>query len=134
MGKSRKTDKEYTKEQRLINENRQLKRQLSSLRRQLVKLDLDKYDQLKTTLEDHFSDEDPKQSRDMLDKLKQVWACQTPNCDGHLEIFTYNKLGQTYYYRLCSHAPVCKNRTSSQKYDPNQVKGIMRKTSSESEE
>ena len=61
-----------------------------------------------------------------VERIKGEWKCHESGCDGFLEIFTYNKVGNTWYYRICSAAPFCKNRTKAQKYSTT-VKGIMRK-------
>lgn len=126
MGKSKRGDKEFTKEQRLIQENRVLKRHVASLRKQLARVDLDKFSSLKETIEQHYQEDSTQQGLDILEKVKKEWACQSPGCDGYLEIFTYNKVGDTWYYRVCSNNPGCKNRTKSQRYSP-EVRGIRRK-------
>lgn len=126
MGKNKRSDKEYTREQRLVHENRQLKRQVSSLRKELAKVDLDRYKNLKETIEKHYQEDEAQEGRDILEKIKNEWKCHEAECSGFLEIFTYNKVGETWYYRICSNAPSCKNRTKAQKYTPD-VKGIMRK-------
>lgn len=128
MGKSKRSDKEFTKEQKLIHENRQLKRQVSSLRKELARVDLDRYNNLKETIEEHYQEDSEhfETSQEMLEKVKNEWKCHQEGCEGFLEIFTYNKIGDTWYYRICSRAPICKNRTKSQKYSP-AVRGIQRK-------
>ncbi|MCX9024610.1 MAG: hypothetical protein OIN85_00775 [Candidatus Methanoperedens sp.] len=129
MGKSKRGDREFSREQKLVHENRILKRHVSSLRKQLAKLDLDRYSNLKEAIEQHYQEDRAQEGKEILDRLKQEWRCHEPNCDGFLEIFTYNKLNNTWYYRVCSNAPGCKNRTKAQKYDPATVKGIVRKSS-----
>ena len=126
MGKYKRSDREYSREQRLIHENRVLKRHVASLRKELARVDLDRYKNLKETIDQHYQDDRAQEGRDILEKVKNEWKCHEPGCDGFLEIFTYNKVGNTWYYRICSSAPACKNRTKSQKYDPS-VRGIMRK-------
>jgi hypothetical protein len=124
MGKAR-TDKHgYTREQRLHEENQQLKRQISSLRKQIARLDLDRFDVVKELIEEHYQEDKALEGKAILDKLKKSWACR--ECaDGHLEIFVHNRGGEPWYYRVCSNAPECGNRTKSQPYTP-QVKGILR--------
>jgi hypothetical protein len=127
VGKSKRGEREFSKEQKLIHENRILKRQVASLRKQLARLDLDRYDNLKETIEQHYQEDSAQEGQYILEKIKKEWACQEPGCDGFLEIFTYNKVGDTWYYRICSAAPACKNRTKAQKYSLD-VKGIKRKS------
>lgn len=125
MGKARTDRHGYTREQRLIQENRVLKRQISSLRKQIARIDLDRYDSVKEMIQEHYTEDKEEQGREILENLKKSWACR--ECaDGYLEIFVFNKGKSTIYYRICSNAPACMNRTKSQEYTPT-VKGIMRK-------
>lgn len=128
MGKSKRGDREYSKEQKLIHENRILKRHVASLRKELARVDLDRYKNLKSTIDEHYQEDSAhfETGQEMLDKVKQQWKCHEPGCEGYLEIFTYNKVGDTWYYRICSSAPQCKNRTKAQKYTLD-VKGLKRK-------
>jgi len=125
VSKSHRTDKEYTKEQRLVFENKKLKREVSSLRKQLARLDLDRYSQVRDIIDEHYKEEEKsEQTQDLLKSLKEEWKCR--ECEsGFLEIFTYERAGTTWYFRRCSEAPFCKNRTKGQPYTPN-VKGIIK--------
>lgn len=127
MGKSRRGEREFGREKKLAHENKRLKKQISALRKQLARLDLDRYSNLKETIEQHYQEDEAQQGQDILDKVKQEWACHEAECGGFLEIFTYSKMGTIWYYRICSNAPRCKNRTIAQKYSP-EVKGIIKKT------
>lgn len=120
MGKARTDKKGYTREQRLIKENQQLKRQVSALRKQLARVDLDRYDTVKEIIELHYQDEKAQQGQEILENLKKIWACK--ECDGHLEIKLYSKMGETWYFRQCNN---CSNRTKGKKYDNKTVKGIV---------
>jgi hypothetical protein len=128
LGKSKKSDKEFSRIQHLINENRQLKRELAHLRKQISRLDLEGMEAAKQALyeqeEKERLTEIVGESSYSLDKLKEVWACKRPGCKGYLEIALYPKLGQTYYYRACN---ACRNRTVGKRYDESSVKGIIRK-------
>ena len=125
MGKTKRTDREFTREKKLIHENRILKRQVASLRKQLARLDLDRYSNLKETIEQHYQEDRHQEGQDILDRLKQEWRCMEPGCEGYLEIILYNKINSTWYYRKCNE---CVKRTPSQKYHPDQVKGILKKS------
>jgi hypothetical protein len=125
VGKSKRSDREFSREKKLIYENRILKRQVASLRKQLARLDLDRYSNLKETIEQHYQEDREQEGKDILDRLKQEWKCHEPGCTGYLEIFLFNKINSTYYYRRCN---CCANRTKAQKYDPDQVKGILKKS------
>lgn len=128
MGKSRRGNREFTREQKLLNENKKLKRENAQLRKQVARMDLDRFDSAKELIEEHYQ-EDMVSGQEILDNLKKTWACKECS-DGHLEIFTYNKVGKVWYYRICSNAPTCRNRTTAQPYSPN-VKGIIRKPPNE---
>lgn len=122
MGKSRRGSKEFSREQKLIHENKRLKREVSQLRKQLARIDLDRYDTVKGIIEQHYAQEREEEGKEILENLKKEWACRQCE-DGHLEIFLYTKVDTTWYYRICSNAPRCKNRTKAQRYTPD-VKGI----------
>ena len=129
MGKTKRSDGELSRERQLKHENQALKREVSRLSKKLARLDLDPYDSVKEAVEEHYH-EDSSAQGGLLDKMKQKWACKSPNCSGYLEIFLYNKVGSTYYYRICSNAPGCKNRTKAQKYTQS-VDGLMREKADE---
>ena len=126
MAKNTRGAKEFTREQRLIKENRQLKRELSHLRKQISRLDLEGLEAAKQICfdqeeKDRFNENmgDPNSS---LEVLKKAWACN--KCSGWLEITLYSKLGQTFYFRKCNS---CNNRTKGQRYDEDSVKGIVKR-------
>lgn len=127
MGKARTDRTGHTREQKLIYENQQLKKQISKLRKQFARVDLDRYEMVKEMIQEHYQDDRAEQGEQILESLKKTWTCKTCG-DGHLEIFIYNRAGETHYYRVCSNAPDCSNRTKSQPYMAS-VKGIIRKTS-----
>jgi len=126
VGKTRTDRRGNTREQQLSYENQRLKKTVASLRKQLARLDLDRYTQVREMIEEHYQEDQVQEGQDILDKIKQEWACKIEGCGGILEIFTYNKIDHTWYYRVCNRAPSCKNRTKSQQYDPKAVKGILK--------
>lgn len=124
MGKSQRNGREITREQRLIHENQRLKRQLSHLRKQIARIDLDRYSSLRDIVDQHYQEDRAQEGQDLLEKLKQEWKCRQPNCEGFLEIILYTKVDHTWYYRKCN---CCTHRTKAQKYVPDEVKGIVKK-------
>lgn len=126
MGKTRIGRKEYNTIQEFKHKIQALKRENDDLRKRLARIKLDEYGQLKKTIKKHYKKEETQQGNDILDKVRQEWRCKEPNCAGFLEIFLYNKLSETWYFRRCSEN-MCKNRTKAKKYDPNSVKGIIKK-------
>ena len=114
--------KEVDQLQRLKSENKTLKRELSQIRKQMARIDLDRFDTLREMIEENQTTEEPEFGANFLDNLKNTWLCN--DCrQGHLEIILYNKVDSTWYYRKCSNCP---NRTKSQKYFPS-VQGIVKK-------
>jgi hypothetical protein len=121
MGKTRRGHKEYSREQQLIHENKRLKRELGALRKQLARIDLDRYDGIKELIEKSYQLEEELEGRQILEKLKERWRCR--ECArGFLEIIIYNRPDSTCYYRQCN---VCSHRTKSQRYSPS-VPGIIK--------
>ena len=128
MGKSKRSDKEFTREQRLIKENRQLKRELAHLRKEISKLDVDRLETVKEMVAAYQEAERLQENlgnpNSNIEPLKKEWACKEPGCSGYLEITLYSKLGITNYYRKCNS---CNNRTKGKRYDSSSVKGIIKK-------
>lgn len=115
--------KELDQLQTFKRENDKLKRQISSLRKQLARIDLDRYVHVKTIVEEHMASEEVDQStQSMLKSMENTWRCNQCN-DGHLQIQLYTKSSETWYYRACSNE--CGHRTPCKPYDPNSVKGIL---------
>jgi hypothetical protein len=123
LGKSRTDRNGQTREQQLIKENQALKRQIQILRKKVARNDLNRYENVKEAVEDHERNSGLPTTQDLLDSLKREWACKNEGCGGYLEVTLFNKINTVYYYRKCNS---CTNRTTSQKYDPNSVKGILR--------
>lgn len=120
MGKSRRGHKERSREQELKYENSKLRREVSSLRKQLARLDLDRHSYVRDIVEEHLAEEQESiDSTDLLEKMQSQWRCH--ECpDGQLEIVVYSKIGAPWYFRQCSE---CSNRTKSQPYHSG-VEGI----------
>ena len=122
MGKSKRTDREFGREKRLSHENKKLKKEIAQLRKLLARVDLDRYSQVKDIIQEHYQEEKEQEGQDILDRLKQEWKCYKCS-NGYLEITLYTRRDGTYYYRKCYE---CDNRTKSQRYDAQNVKGILR--------
>lgn len=140
MGKNTRGEKEFTKEQELKHENkelrkriiqleaenRQLTRQYSRTRKNFARMDLDRHSYVQDIIQEHINNEkEETTSQQMLNAMKKEWQCH--ECEqGYLEIFLYNRRDGTFYHRMCSN-PSCDHRTGGQKYDPETVKGIVKK-------
>lgn len=124
MGKYKRSDRDYSREKQLSYENNNLKKEVARLRKQLARLNADSIDELKGTLESHSIDREPKNPKEIADKLKEDWHCTgTPGCEGYLEIIKFNKIDKEHYFRQCNS---CRYRTRSQKWTDSVV-GIIRK-------
>ena len=77
MGKAKRSDKDHSKIQELHHENMKLKRTISSLRKQLARVDLDRYGTLKDMLDQEEAETGKAQeTSQFLKDLKKVWACR----------------------------------------------------------
>ena len=125
MAKNTRGAKEFTREQRLIKENRQLKRELSHLRKQISRLDLEGLEAEKQVSFDKEEkerfNENVGNAESSSDQLKKTWKCNQCG-EGWLEITLYSKCNETNYYRKCTG---CNHRTKGKRYD-NSVKGIIK--------
>lgn len=129
MGKGRRrnySQKELDQLQTLKRENDKLKKQVSSLRKQLARIDLDRYTHIKDLVDKQLAEDAEltvtETSQQMLDRMRVEWSCETCK-DGYLEINIYTRFDELWYYRECN---CCEKRTVSQKYHKD-VKGIIKK-------
>lgn len=127
LGKSKRTDREYSREKKLSKENKHLKKELSHLRKQISRLSLEGLETAKQAcfdqeerdrLNEAVGDPNPN-----LDHLKEIWKCNQCNI-GWLEVALYSKCSETWYFRRCTG---CEKRTKGQRYDEKSVKGIIKK-------
>ena len=94
--------KELDQIQIIKKENDKIKKEIGSLRKQLARIDLDRYDHIKHIVDEHYLNEvDGQNTQDMLKKMKNEWRCHSCN-NGFLEINLYIRVNQTFYYRKCS--------------------------------
>lgn len=126
MGKTKRGDREYSREQQLLYENKRLKRENAKLRKLAARANLDKFSSAKDLIEQNYQGDRAQEGEKIVEQLKKEWACREPRCDGYLEIFTYNKIDVTWYFRKCSN-PSCHNRTKAKLYTPD-VTGITKET------
>lgn len=124
MGKSRRGDKEFSKEQKLIHENRQLKREVSRLRKELARIDIAEMDREGLEVADI---EEKTEKLSKTQALKQKWLCNSCQ-EGHLEVILYSRMEKTFYFRKCTK---CVHRTGAQEYKPT-VEGIFKKSDNSS--
>ena len=119
MGRKKYTDKEYDMLDKLKHENAKLKKQVSSLRKQLQRVDLDRYENLKDLIHKHYNEDLGERIAEEREKLKKQWECN--HCGtGFLKIYTINRFDGLVYYRKCTD---CSNRTKVKPYT-DKVEGI----------
>ena len=124
MSKNTRAEKEFSREQRLVNENKKLKKELAHLRKQMSRIDMDRLETIREMCADQEETERFREKTEdatpTVDALRKEWACK--ECDsGYLEIFKFSKMDCLWYYRKCNSCP---KRTRSQKYT-SKVKGII---------
>lgn len=98
--------------EKLKEENKKLKRQISSLRKQIDRLDLDseRFNQLRDLANLQY-EEEKRIKKDK--KLKELWRCF--DCgEGFLKLVIVPKRDGASYFRKCNN---CSKRTKLKKYD-----------------
>lgn len=119
MKKRKLHSKEQDELQRYKRENEKLKRTVQSLRKQLDRLDIDQYQNLKEIIESQENYESKLDQEIKLDKLKKKWECNTCGRD-YLRLVLIPRLDGLFYIRRCK---TCLYKTSIKKYT-NGVEGI----------
>ena len=111
--------KEQDQLQRLQRENEKLKRTIQSLRKQMARIDINQYQNLKEIIEsqeDFYSFEDKQEE---LKKLKDKWKCK--ECDKDiLRLIIVPRLDGSFYFRRCQN---CGHKTKLKKYTED-IEGI----------
>ena len=130
MGRSRskRSDGEYTEIQRIKHENQKLRRENSRLKKMLDRVSPQEFEDYKR-LEEMRSEIEVETSKPDR-SLKETWRCKKCS-SGHLEVVTYDKLGEKWYYRACTN---CDNRTIGKRFNEDKVKGIFRRQSGDDPE
>jgi len=95
-----------------------------AIRKQLKRIDLDRYHDLRDLVEKQYrEDEEITNDTNNEKKLKEAWRCH--RCiEGYLKILLIPRLDGIYYLRKCS-SDECKNRTKMKRYDKAKVTGII---------
>jgi hypothetical protein len=120
MGRRRQFNtKEEDLLQRLKRENDRLKKSISSLRKQLSRVDLDRYENLKDLLYKQANSDLNERIIEEKKKLKKKWECFVCRI-GFMKIHTVSRRDGLRYYRKCTE---CDNRTKMKLYN-DKVKGL----------
>lgn len=117
MKRKNHNEKELDQLQKLKHENAKLKRQVSTLRKQLARIDMDRYQELREASE--ISDTAEQDSKGYVEMLKKEWECHECK-NGYLKITLVSQRDRLMYYRSCTN---CGNRTRLKTYTDD-VKGI----------
>lgn len=98
--------------QRVKIENQKLRGQIASLRKQLSRIDIDRYTNLKEIIEAHDKQDKEFNKKQELKDLKDKWICHKCNED-HLKLIMIPRLDGLFYIRRCAS---CTNKTKMKRY------------------
>lgn len=115
MKRRKYSDSENDRLQRLSNENKKLKQQIAQLRKQISRIDVDRFQNLKDLLDSQDREEQQEAAREHEAKLWECWDCKKDL----LKLVVMERRDGVFYFRRCS----CGRRTKTQKYT-DKVKGI----------
>lgn len=111
--------KEQDELQKLKRENDRLKRQVSSLRKQIARVDIDRYENLQDLIHKYDQEEAAEIIAKEVKAKEEKWRCyECP--DGILRLKVIQRQDGTFYYRKCDK---CTNKTKLKKWDKN-VEGV----------
>lgn len=102
-------DKELDELQKVRQENQKLKRQISSLRKQLQRVDLDRYQNLKDLVKKQAHEELVEKLEKEKKRVEKEWECRECR-SGIMKWWPLSRLDGMFYYRMCSNKD-CSNRT-----------------------
>ena len=104
---------------KLKQENRTLRKQISQLRKQFARVDLDRFQNLKDLLDSHDKQEQEEAAKEQEQQSRKDWECW--NCrEDHLRLSVIERRDGVFYFRKCYS---CNRRTKLQKYT-SEVKGL----------
>jgi hypothetical protein len=104
-------DHDLSEIQALKQENRILRKHISSLRKQISRVDLSENEGLKVLIEKHEEQEEKQAKRKEKDKHLMKWACECGR--DFLYLVILNRADGQVYFRRC---PACSKKTKLQKY------------------
>jgi len=119
MGKSSRGEKEFSIIQRLKYENSKLKRENSSLRKQLDRVNFERSADLQEIIEEHLKNEDEQDHARLIKNMAEKWKC-FKCAGGYLKVKRFLKAGVMMYLRECD---CCENKTRPQQFHEN-VEGL----------
>lgn len=105
-------EKEFDTLDRLKQENKKLKREVSSLRKALSRIDVERFEKLKELVGKQRKEdkEDVKQKKTSKNKKdRQCYQCG----EGSMQLKIFDRRDGVFYYRGCT---ICDHRTKMKKY------------------
>lgn len=113
MSNKKYSDKEYSDLQKLKQENKNLKKKLSTLRKQLARIDIDQHDNIKDLIDKYAEEEIIQRKEDEIKRLEEKWKCH--QCQtGHLKLIILERRDNVFYFRKCDN---CSKRTPTKKWE-----------------
>lgn len=111
--------KEQDDLQKIKRENDKLKKQVSSLRKQLARIDINRYENLQDLIHKYDKQEVEENIKNDAKTQENRWKCH--KCDsGILILKIFERADGIVYYRKCNGCP---NKTTLKKWDES-VEGI----------
>ena len=119
MKRRRYNGKEQDDLQKLKRENDRLKKQVSSLRKQIARTDIDRYENLQDLIHKFDKEELAENLESQKKEQEKKWKCHKCS-EGILRLKVFERLDGIMYFRKCD---CCPNRTPMKKWNEN-VEGI----------
>ena len=121
--KNHNKDSDWSDSKKLKEENKKLRRTVQSLRKQLSRIDVDRYQHLQELVEAQIKEDkqfhaEPKRES-KREESKEKWRCFECEED-YLRILVFNRADGVHYFRRC---PSCGNKTRMKRYHDG-VQGI----------
>lgn len=117
---TRRSKAEYDIVDKLKHENQKLKKQISQLRKQLARLDLNRYSNLKELVDKHELEDQEEKKTEHKEQIKKLWECFECRED-HLRMVTFERKDGVFYFRKCNscgHRTKMKRLTADTKEGP----------------
>lgn len=112
MKRRRYSDGEHDRMQRLVHENQKLKKQISALRKQMSRIDVDRFQNLKDLLDAQDRENQQEALARRQEDAQKEWQCWDCS-EGTLRLTILERRDGVFYYRKCDSCP---KRTRLQPY------------------
>jgi hypothetical protein len=112
LSRNTRGQQEISSEQRLKHENSKLKRQIGALRKQLSRIDVDRYEELRRIIDQQEAEDRSDCAETARDDIAKMWSCWSCT-GGTLRIHTLERRDGMFYNRCCDN---CGKATKFQRY------------------